>query len=646
MKNLIANLRLSRKLGLLGLIAAVLTGVPMSLYGVRTFQDIATTNGELSGLEPSRALRTVMQLTQQHRGLSANVLGGRADAEPQRAAKQTEIEQAIQRFDAIVKQDIAKATLRADWQRSVDQWQALAKAVPARSIQGPQSFADHTALIALQLQVHDQVVDHFGLSLDPEAATYFLIVGTLQQMPRLTEVLGQARARGSLLLAKHAATPDELAGLTSLGDRANATLQEVQLTLGKAFDADAAFKGNLDARLKATQTEVAEFTKLMRQKVIFAENLDHSSAEFFKSATNVIDGVFALMREADQATEAALRQRKTHDLQVGALVLGVMTLLLVAGLWIGVAVARSIIRSSVDAKDAAVRIAAGDLTVPVVAHSRDEMGQLLSAMQAMQASLTDTVGAVRRNAESVATASAQIAQGNQDLSQRTEQQASALQETAASMEELGSTVLHNAENARQANSLASGASEIAVKGGDVVSQVVGTMKGINDSSKKIADIIGVIDGIAFQTNILALNAAVEAARAGEQGRGFAVVAGEVRSLAQRSAEAAREIKALINASVEQVEQGTTLVDQAGRTMQEIVSAINRVSSIMGEINSATAEQSSGVAQVGQAVSQMDHNTQQNAALVEESAAAAESLRGQAEQLVQAVAVFRLAHEPG
>ncbi len=284
----------------------------------------------------------------------------------------------------------------------------------------------------------------------------------------------------------------------------------------------------------------------------------------------------------------------------------------------------------------------GDLATRAVDQARDEISPLPSALGEMQQSLARVVGSVRNNAESVATASAQIAQGNQDLSGRTEQQASALQQTAATMEELGTTVRNNADSARQANQLAKNASTVAAQGGEVVGQVVSTMQQINDSSRKIADIISVIDGIAFQTNILALNAAVEAARAGEQGRGFAVVASEVRSLAQRSAEAAKEIKALIGRSVEQVKQGSALVDQAGKTMGEIVGSIQRVSDIVAEISSASVEQSSGVQQVGMAVTQMDQATQQNAALVEESAAAAESLRGQAQHLVQAVAVFRLA----
>ena len=334
--------------------------------------------------------------------------------------------------------------------------------------------------------------------------------------------------------------------------------------------------------------------------------------------------------------EIARLYRSSFNLMV---LLGVLILAL--GAVCAFLISRSITRPLAEAIKVAQTVAADDLTSHIEVKSTDETGQLMLALKSMKDNLSNIVGGVRQNAEGVATASAQIAQGNNDLSARTEQQASALEETAASMEQLSATVKQNADNAKQANQLALSASTVAIKGGEVVGQVVTTMKGINDSSKKIADIISVIDGIAFQTNILALNAAVEAARAGEQGRGFAVVASEVRSLAGRSADAAKEIKGLINASVERVEQGTALVDQAGHTMTEVVTSIKRVTDIMGEISAASAEQSAGVAQIGEAITQMDQATQQNAALVEESAAAAESLKGQAQQLVGAVAVFKL-----
>jgi methyl-accepting chemotaxis protein len=291
-------------------------------------------------------------------------------------------------------------------------------------------------------------------------------------------------------------------------------------------------------------------------------------------------------------------------------------------------------------------VASGDLSSHIEVLTTDECGQLLQALQDMNDSLVDIVHKVRGGADAMGVSTSQIAAGNLDLSSRTEEQASALEETAASMEELSSTVTQNADNAKQANQLAQSASSVAIKGGEVVAQVVNTMKGINDSSKRIFDIISVIDGIAFQTNILALNAAVEAARAGDQGRGFAVVASEVRSLAGRSANAAKEIKTLINDSVERVEQGTALVDQAGTTMTEVVSSIRRVTDLMGEISAASSEQSQGVAQIGEAVAQIDLVTQQNAALVEEMAAAASSLKSQAQDLVGAVAVFKLAQGQG
>ncbi len=380
---------------------------------------------------------------------------------------------------------------------------------------------------------------------------------------------------------------------------------------------------------------------------------DEARALLRTEARPLLGTYFGALDEAIQAQQADMKKLAQHTEEAANstawLLATIAGLAAVAGIAIAWLLTRSLTRQLGGepeyAASVAREIAAGNLAVQVQLRAGDERS-LLAAMRTMRDSLAQVVNRVRQGSESVATASSQIAQGNQDLSGRTEAQASALQQTAASMEQLGSTVRHNADNARAANQLAQSASTVAVQGGEVVAQVVDTMRGINDASRKIADIIQVIDGIAFQTNILALNAAVEAARAGEQGRGFAVVAGEVRSLAQRSAAAAKEIKELITDSVGRVEQGTQLVDRAGSTMDEVVASIRRVTDLMGEISAASGEQSQGVAQVGEAVQQMDQVTQQNAALVEEMAAAASSLSGQAQDLVQAVGVFTLAQGGG
>ena len=362
----------------------------------------------------------------------------------------------------------------------------------------------------------------------------------------------------------------------------------------------------------------------------------------FQKAFKVLEGTMeeqsgAIEKDVEAYSIEATSRARSAKWQVGVGLAIAAAILVFASVWL----ANHLAEPMAHAVRVADRLAEGDLTSSVRPSGNDETIRLLKAMDRMQESFGGIVRVVQSNAQNVATSSAEIAQGNSDLSARTEQQASALEETAASMEQLGSTVKQNADSARQANQLAMNASTVAIKGGEVVGQVVETMKGINESSRRISDIISVIDGIAFQTNILALNAAVEAARAGEQGRGFAVVASEVRSLAGRSAEAAKEIKGLISTSVERVGQGTALVDQAGTTMTEVVSSIKRVTDIMGEISAASSEQSQGVSQVGEAVTQMDTATQQNAALVEQMAAAAGSLKTQANELVQSVAVFKL-----
>ena len=373
-----------------------------------------------------------------------------------------------------------------------------------------------------------------------------------------------------------------------------------------------------------------------------AEAIKAFAAKDMYGATDPVAGVLDKLTAVQLDVAAAQYQQSQVTYQRVLWNNGiVVSIAVVAAAWFAWLLVRSVTRAIDEAVKVAETVADGDLRSHIVVRSRDETGRLLAALQRMNANLVGIVGDVRGASESIATGSSQIANGNADLSQRTEEQASNLQQTAASMEQLTATVKHNADTAQVATQLASTASESAERGGAVMGQVVTTMDGITASSKRVVDIIGVIDGIAFQTNILALNAAVEAARAGEQGRGFAVVASEVRSLAQRSGAAAREIKALIGDSVAKVENGTRLVADAGQTMEDIVNQVKRVNDMIGEISSASREQSTGIGQIGDAVAQLDQVTQQNAALVEESAAAAESLNQQAAQLSRVVATFKL-----
>jgi methyl-accepting chemotaxis protein len=402
----------------------------------------------------------------------------------------------------------------------------------------------------------------------------------------------------------------------------------------------------LDERMREYDVLVAEASKRALADPL-QENraaVDYVFNTFAPKANWIDDRLTALTVVKEQNAQAAAAESAELYRSSRAMMLMLVLGSAAAGLGLGVVLTRSLTRQlggePAYASNIASRIAAGDLTVAVDLRQGDS-NSMLFAMKTMRDSLAGIVGQVRAGTDTIASASGQIASGNLDLSSRTEEQASSLEETASSMEELTSTVKQNADNARQANQLASSASEVAERGGAVVSQVVDTMASINDSSKKIVDIIGVIDGIAFQTNILALNAAVEAARAGEQGRGFAVVASEVRTLAQRSAAAAKEIKQLIGDSVSKVDAGAKLVDHAGATMTEIVASVRRVTDIMGEITSASQEQTAGIEQINVAINQMDQVTQQNASLVEEAAAAAESMQEQAARLAEVVAVFKL-----
>jgi methyl-accepting chemotaxis protein len=495
----------------------------------------------------------------------------------------------------------------------------------------------------------------------------------------LTALLGAASV---INLARVNGASDELASkwlpsVGALGAARTAMLEYRDLEMKHARAADASYRAEYEDKLKEAQARVSEQLALHAKlpaaddEKALAANVAAKWKEYLgfsakvqalgrqdkaDDARDISDGAAKMaadeaIHEVDKLTTFSF-ERGSHAADGAAatyklsryITLGLVGGALLLGVLMAVLITRGLLKQlgGEPAVAAAVAraVAEGNLSTHIPLRAGDSTS-LLAGLKHMQSSLATVVQQVRSGSERVAGASNEIAQGNADLSSRTEQQASALQETSASMEQLGSTVQQNAHSARQADELANSASSVATRGGEAVTRVVQTMRGINESSRRIADIIGTIDGIAFQTNILALNAAVEAARAGEQGRGFAVVASEVRSLAQRSAEAAKEIRSLIAASVERVEQGTAQVDEAGATMTEVVNAITRVTAIVREISSASQEQSAGVAQVGQAVSQMDQTTQRNAALVEQSAAAAESLRQEAQQLVEVVAAFRL-----
>ena len=447
-----------------------------------------------------------------------------------------------------------------------------------------------------------------------------------------------ARAVRNIALAPDAATQATEKARLEKASAANAELL-AKLDLGLKEPSE-------QAALDAAKAARAAYLPLVQKAIALSMEGQREAAvalmfgELRTVQANLIDKLQAyvdleIKLARDQALEREVAAQTTTWVLWGAAVFSAL-----GGIAVAVVVSRSVTQPIGEAVLAAQAVAQGDLTVHLPAHSQDEAGELLRALNDMNQNLQRMVGKVRSSSDSIVTGATQVAAGSLDLSQRTEAQAANLEETAASLEELTSTVTQTSDTARQANQLAHQASQAATRGGEVVGKVVQTMSDITHSSHKMSDIISVIDGIAFQTNILALNAAVEAARAGEAGRGFAVVAGEVRSLAQRSAEAAREIKGLIQGSISNVEAGSELVSQAGRSMEDIVSQVSRVTDLINEMSSATQEQTSGIQQINTAVAQMDQMTQQNAALVEESSAAAASLQSQASDLTQAVAVFK------
>ena len=645
MNHVLGRLRLWQKFVVLAVLGLTIAALPTYQYLSATSADLTTAQVELDGAGSVRALLRAFQGIEKHRGADADGLGEDA-LKAARAATAGEIDKAF----AEARAAIAKAAPTSKVPAAIDDlakdWSDFAHALAEGKVSPEELSSRYSSVAGSALETIEATADQFGMSLDPEGPSYYLVMASLLHIPHAQEALAQMRSRGVAVLQKGA--PDAVAKteLHHLWIAAGAHLWNASRALDKAREGDPDVGSLVGKAGEAARTAGLAAVNLSKQRVVEADTPQATAAEFGAEFGKAIDAYSALDAVALDALQKLLDKRIAHIERTRYVTCGVALLVTLLATIFGVLIVRSITVPTGRAVRMIEALATGDLTMVEGSRSNDEIGRMINALGTTVGQLRLIVSGIRVSAKEVGQAAGEIATGNADLANRTEAQAASLEETASSMQQLTATVKLNAENARQANQLAVGSSDVARRGGEVVNEVVGTMRTIEESSNKIVDIISVIDGIAFQTNILALNAAVEAARAGEQGRGFAVVASEVRNLAQRSAAAAKEIKALIADSVAKVESGSRLAEQAGGTMRDLVVSVQRVTDIMTEITAASNEQSAGIEQVNLAVSQMDNATQQNAALVEQATAAARSLSEQGATLLTAISVFKLEEEVG
>lgn len=641
MKNILNTINLPAKFLILAFFALLLFAVPSWLFVNEGNQQINAKERELQGIPVEKQMLNLLNMMQLHRAQAAIAVAQQNAAIPARLALKEQVEQSISTLQTTLAATGQDNVAWQDFSKVTAQWQQLQRDIDSRNLTLQTNLSRHAEMIRTLLDANIEVIDYFGLSLDPDLNTYQFIISTFSRLPELTETLGQIRARGtSLLASKEAILDSDYARMEFQILNGKNALRLYNANLLKSFNTDSSVREKFSGQANAALQQAGEALALAEDVFIKRTKNDLPPTEFVARFTAAINQYNQFANDASDQLSNMLSEQISQHRTAQFELLGVLALLAGLIIFLAVFIIRSITGPVRDAAKVAKDVAAGDLTSHLVVTGSNEMAGLIASLMEMRQRLSLLVADIKDNATTIATSSEEIAQGNGDLSARTEEQAASLAQTAASMEELSSIIMQNAENTRYAAGMATSATDAALLGGEAMQSVMVSMQKISASAGEIEEIISVIDGIAFQTNILALNAAVEAARAGEHGKGFAVVAAEVRALAQRSASAAKEIKQLIAHSVENARQGISMVADAGEKVKQSVGAIEQTAQLVNEISSSSQEQSAGVSQINIAVNQMDQVTQQNAVLVEQSASSADELAARAIQLRELVAVFR------